>query len=242
MNLKDEIKTALITLTAAFTLSGCSGDKKNKYQTEDMLTAKYNDAIDLYNNPVRLYKKACITVYKDKEMTEKSCDQLLWVLDNNKEVTKKRIGEKTHGEEYVMPNGDGGFVEVYDDGVLKENNSIILIDKTFQIIGEGKNYEYNLNRWAGELQAEQNRQAKICRLEQIRAQKRAEARRRANMQNAVAEIADSVEVKDVSENADSTVAVSANYEIIHKHHTDSILADSVKQAAHLKRMKAFEHE
>ena len=55
-------------------------------------------------------------------------------------------------------------------------------------------------------------------------------------------IADSVEVKDVSENADSTVAVSANHEIIHKHHTDRISADSVKQAANLKRMKAVEHE
>lgn len=242
MNLKDEIKTALITLTAAFTLSGCSGDKKNKYQTEDMLTAKYNDDVDLYNNPVRLYKKASITVYKDKEMTEKSYNQLLWVLDNNKEVTKKRTGKKTHGEEYVMPNGDGGFVEVYDDGVLKENNSIILIDKTFQIIGEGKNYEYNLNRRAVELQTEQNRLAKIRRLEQIRARERAEAWRRANMQNSAAETADSVEVKEVSENADSMVAAPANHEIIHKHHTDSMSADSVKQVAHLKKMKAVGYE
>ncbi len=241
MNLKDEIKTALITLTAAFTLSGCSGDKKNKYQVEDMLTAKYYDDIDLYNNPVRLYKKANITVYKDKEMTEKSFDQLLWVLDNNKEVTKKRAGEKTHGEEYVMPNGDGGFVEVYDDGVLKENNSIILIDRTFQIIGEGKYYEYNLNRRATELQEEQNKQAKIRRLEQIRARERAEARRRANMQNLAME-ADSVEVKEISENTDSAVSAPIKHEIIHKHKTDTLSADTVKHVAHLKRMKAVAHE
>ena len=240
MNLKDEIKTALVTLTAAFTLGGCSDKKEVKYQTEDMLTAKFYDDVDLYDNAVHLRKKVAITVYDDREMTKESCKQLLWALENNKEAAKKRTGEKTHGEEYVMPNGDRGFVEVYDDGVLKENNSLILVDKEFTIVGEGKNYELNLKRRAEDLRYEHEKQAKIRRLEQIRAQERAEARRRANRQNTVVENADTVKVVEA---ADSIAPKdTTKHEFVRKHKPDSLHADSVKHVVDLKHAKMSEYE
>lgn len=235
MNLKDEIKTALVTLTAAFTLGGCIDKKEAKHQTEDMLTAKYNDDVDLYGNAVRLQKKQYISVYNDREMTKKDYQLLRWVLDNNKEVDRKRSGEKTHGEEFVLPNGDSGFVEVYDDGVLKENNSLILINKEFTVIGEGKNYEYNLNRRAEEIQKEHEKQAKIRRLEQIRAQERAEARRRANRQK---ESADTVKVFEA---ADSIAPEdTTKHEVVRNNKQDSLHTDSVKHV--VKHLKMSEYE
>lgn len=235
MNLKDEIKTALVTLTAAFTLGGCIDKKEAMHQTEDMLTAKYNDDVDLYGNAVRLQKKQYISVYNDREMTKKDYQLLRWVLDNNKEVDRKRSGEKTHGEEFVLPNGDSGFVEVYDDGVLKENNSLILINKEFTVIGEGKNYEYNLNRRAEEIQKEHEKQAKIRRLEQIRAQERAEARRRANRQK---ESADTIKVFEA---ADSIAPEdTTKHEVVRNNKQDSLHTDSVKHV--VKHIKMSEYE
>ena len=103
------------------------------------------------------------------------------------------------------------------------------------MIGEGKNYEYNLNRRAEEIQKEHEKQAKIRRLEQIRAQERAEARRRANRQK---ESADTVKVFEA---ADSIAPEdTTKHEVVRNNKQDSLHTDSVKHV--VKHLKMSEYE
>ncbi|MDO4162213.1 MAG: hypothetical protein Q4D80_04330 [Pseudomonadota bacterium] len=158
MSVKDKLnhlKTFVVgTVLASTTLSSCTNKEKAPEPVQDMLSLDYIDDMDMYGNHVRLHKVS-IPVYRDESMTDQGYGQLLWGLDNNENISAARAGEKTHAERYGMSEHDyesnKHYVEVYDDGVLKANNSLILVNGRIKVIGDEQHYTGNLNRRSIEL-------------------------------------------------------------------------------------------
>lgn len=225
MALKDklnQLKTVAMGFTLAATLTNCTDKHQEKEPVQDMLTIDAADDVDIYGNEVHLHKVS-VPIYKDKNMKGEGYEQLLWGLDNNPDVSLKRTGAKTHPEEYEMPNGDVYVVETYDDGVLKANNSMIVINRKIQIVGDPKHYQENLNRRAGELQERANA-AKRRRLEQIRAEERVNAVKRKNNVKVETKVAeDTLVVEGDSLNVNDSIKNNN-----HKHYVDSLPLDTIK--------------
>lgn len=223
MNLKDKLKTIALGMGLGLTtMTGCTNNKQpEKEPVQDMLSAETNNDVDMYNNPVRLHKVE-VTVYRNSSMKDEGYKQLVWGLDNNEQATleRTRAGQKTHLEEYDLPNGDSYMVETYDDGVLKANNSLIVIDRKIQVVGDRKNYALNLQRRADELQ-EQALQKKRERLEQIKAQERAGMRRSYPVKTEPEFVSDTIAAPKSSEPKDTLKQAD-----LHKH--DSLPIDTLR--------------
>ena len=227
MTLKDklnQLKTFMVgaALTST-TLTGCVNNKQQeKIPVQDMLSIDAVEDVDIYGNAVKLHK-VNIPVYTDKNMKEDGIMQLAWGLDNNETISKKRLNMPTHPEEYDLPDGDTFVVEVYEDGVLKANNSLIIINRKIQVVGDPKHYQENLNRRAGELQERANA-AKRRRLEQIRAEERANAVKRKNNVKVETKVAeDTLVVEGDSLNVNDSIKNNN-----HKHYVDSLPLDTIK--------------
>ncbi len=231
MNLKDKLKTIAIGMGLGLTtMTGCTNNKQpEKEPVQDMLSAETNNDVDIYNNPVRLHK-VDVTVYRNSSMKDEGYKQLVWGLDNNEQAAleRTRAGQKTHLEEYDLPNGDSFMVETYDDGVLKANNSLIVIDRKIQVVGDSKHYALNLQRRADELQ-EQALQKKRERLEQIKAQERAGMRRSNPAKTEPEIVSDTIAAPESSEPKDTIKQAD-----LHKH--DSLPIDT------LRRLKGHERD
>lgn len=226
----NRLKTVAMGVTMAATLTNCT-DKHEKEPVQDMLTIETVDDVDMYNNEVLGLHKVSVPIYKDKNMKNEGYMQLLWGFDSNHEVSVKRAGAKTHPEEYELPNGDTFVVEVYDDGVLKANNSMILINRKIYVVGDSKHYQENLNRRAAELQ---EREQKLRRLQEIRAAQRRDARRKKNAAQEEAKVVDdTLVVKSDSLNVRDSIKDNKN----HKHYGDSLLIDTIKN---IKNHKGYE--
>lgn len=223
MNLKDKLKTISLGMGLGLTtMTGCTNNKQpEKEPVQDMLSAETNNDVDMYNNPVRLHKVE-VTVYRNSSMKDEGYKQLVWGLDNNEQAAleRTRAGQKTHLEEYDLPNGDSYMVETYDDGVLKANNSLIVIDRKIQVVGDRKNYALNLQRRADELQ-EQALQKKRERLEQIKAQERAGMRRSYPVKTEPEFVSDTIAAPKSSEPKDTLKQAD-----LHKH--DSLPIDTLR--------------
>ena len=224
----NRLKTVAMGVTMAATLTNCT-EKHEKEPVQDMLTIETVDDVDMYDNRVLGLHKVSVPIYKDKNMKNEGYMQLLWGFDSNHEVSVKRAGAKTHPEEYELPNGDTFVVEVYDDGVLKANNSMILINRKIYVVGDSKHYQENLNRRAAELQERANA-AKRRRLEQIRAEERANAVKR--KKNAAQEVVgDTLVVEGDSLNVNNVNVNNVNDSIKdnndHKH-VNSLPLDTMK--------------
>lgn len=223
MNLKDKLKTIALGMGLGLTtMTGCTNNKQpEKEPVQDMLSAETNNDVDMYNNPVRLHKVE-VTVYRNSSMKDEGYKQLVWGLDNNEQAAleRTRAGQKTHLEEYDLPNGDSYMVETYDDGVLKANNSLIVIDRKIQVVGDRKNYALNLQRRADELQ-EQALQKKRERLEQIKAQERAGMRRSYPVKTEPEFVSDTIAAPKSSEPKDTLKQAD-----LHKH--DSLPIDNLR--------------
>ena len=226
----NRLKTVAMGVTMAATLTNCT-DKHEKEPVQDMLTIETVDDVDMYNNEVLGLHKVSVPIYKDKNMKNEGYMQLLWGFDSNHEVSVKRAGAKTHPEEYELPNGDTFVVEVYDDGVLKANNSMILINRKIYVVGDSKHYQENLNRRAAELQ---EREQKLRRLQEIRAAQRRDAKRKKNAAQEEAKVVDdTLVVKSDSLNVRDSIKDNKN----HKHYGDSLLIDTIKN---IKNHKGYE--
>lgn len=223
MNLKDKLKTIALGMGLGLTtMTGCTNNKQpEKEPVQDMLSAETNNDVDMYNNPVRLHKVE-VTVYRNSSMKDEGYKQLVWGLDNNEQAAleRTRAGQKTHLEEYDLPNGDSYMVETYDDGVLKANNSLIVIDRKIQVVGDRKNYALNLQRRADELQ-EQALQKKRERLEQIKAQERAGMRCSYPVKTEPEFVSDTIAAPKSSEPKDTLKQAD-----LHKH--DSLPIDTLR--------------
>lgn len=223
MNLKDKLKTIALGMGLGLTtMTGCTNNKQpEKEPVQDMLSAETNNDVDMYNNPVRLHKVE-VTIYRNSSMKDEGYKQLVWGLDNNEQAAleRTRAGQKTHLEEYDLPNGDSYMVETYDDGVLKANNSLIVIDRKIQVVGDRKNYALNLQRRADELQ-EQALQKKRKRLEQIKAQERAGMRRSYPVKTEPEFVSDTIAAPKSSEPKDTLKQAD-----LHKH--DSLPIDTLR--------------
>lgn len=237
MALKDklnQLKTVALGFTLAAMFTNCTNKHQEEPSFQDMLTIKTVKDVDIYGNEVHLHKVS-VPIYKDKNMKDEGYMQLLWGFDSNREVSVKRAGAKTHPEEYELPNGDTFVVEVYDDGVLKANNSMILINRKIYVVGDSKHYQENLNRRAAELQERANA-AKRRRLEQIRAEERANAVKR--KKNAAQEVVgDTLVVEGDSLNVNNVNVNNVNDSIKNndhkqnndlKHYGDSLPLDTMK--------------
>lgn len=226
MNLKDKLKTFAIGMgLGVTTLTGCSESKQtDKEPIDDMLAIDKIVDVDIYNKPVSLHKVE-IPVYKDNNMKDEGYKQLVWGLDNSEEISLKRTrsGQKTHLEEYELPNGDKFWVETYNDGVLKANNSLIVIDRKIQVIGDDENYALNLQRRAEELQLKAL-QKKREKLEKIKEQERSNMRRSNNVKTEIETKKDSVVVADSTEVKDTLQEAETR-----KHHIDSVSFDTLRQ-------------
>lgn len=225
MALKDKLnklKTVAMGVTMAATLTNCTDKQPEKEPVQDMLVYKDATDVDIYGNEVLLHK-VDVPIYSDKSMKKEGYMQLLWGLDNNDEVSLRRSADKTHLEEYDLPNGDTFLVETYDDGVLKANNSLIVIDRKIQVVGDAKHYQENLNRRAADLQELAN-QAKRRKLEQIRAEERANAAKR--KANVIAET--EVQSDSLFVERDSVTAGDSVKNNSHKHRLDSLPLDTVQ--------------
>lgn len=235
MALKDKLnklKTVAMGVTMAATLTNCTDKQSEKEPVQDMLVYKDATDVDIYGNEVHLHK-VDVPIYSDKSMKKKGYMQLLWGLDNNDEVSLRRSADKTHLEEYDLPNGDTFLVETYEDGVLKANNSLIVIDRKIQVVGDAKHYQENLKRRAEDLQELAN-QAKRRKLEQIRTEERANAaKRKANVNTETEDKKDSL----VAERDSLTAGDSVKANNVHNHHVDSLPLDTVK---YIKNHKARE--
>lgn len=231
MNLKDKLKTIALGMGLGLTaMTGCTNNKQpEKEPVQDMLSAETFNDVDMYNNPVRLHK-VDVTVYRNSSMKDEGYKQLVWGLDNNEQAAleRTRAGQKTHLEEYDLPNGDSFMVETYDDGVLKANNSLIVIDRKIQVVGDSKHYALNLQRRADELQ-EQALQKKRERLEQIKAQERAGMRRSNTAKTEPEIVSDTIAAPESSEPKDTLKQAD-----LHKH--DSLPIDT------LRRLKGHERD
>ena len=237
MALKDklnQLKTVALGFTLAATFTNCTNKHQEEPSFQDMLTIKTVDDFDMYDNKVLGLHKVSVPIYKDKNMKDEGYMQLLWGFDSNHEVSVKRAGAKTHPEEYELPNGDTFVVEVYDDGVLKANNSMILINRKIYVVGDSKHYQENLNRRAAELQERANA-AKRRRLEQIRAEERANAVKR--KKNAAQEVVgdtlvvegDSLNVNNVNVNNVNVNNVNDSIKDNNDHkHVNSLPLDTMK--------------
>ena len=225
MALKDklnQLKTVAMGVTLAATLTNCTDKHQEKEPVQDMLTIKTVKDVDIYGNEVHLHKVS-VPIYKDKNMKDEGYMQLLWGFDSNHEVSVKRAGAKTHPEEYELPNGDVYVVEAYDDGVLKANNSMIVINRKIQVVGDSKHYQENLNRRADELKERANA-IKRRRLEQIRAEERANAANRKNNVQVETKVAeDTLAVEGDSLNVNDSIKNNN-----HKHYVDSLPLDTIK--------------
>ena len=228
MVIKDKInqlKTLLIgSAIASMTLSSCDNGNKGEefHQTKDMLTTDNVRGADMYGNPMTL-KKIKVAVYKDKYLTEQRGEQLVWGLDNNHQADSVRTNKKTHGEVYVAPNGEVlGYVEVYSDGVLKDNNSLRLVDKKIQVVGQGDQYQSNLDRHMHEMEDAKIQQKRL-EIEKNKAKERAEMRRKA--MEAEEQKKDIVEVKtDTIKNKE--VSVKEKYHTV-AHPKDTAIIDTL---------------
>lgn len=230
MALKDklnQLKTFMVgaALTST-TLTGCVNNKQQeKTPVQDMLSIDAVEDVDIYGNAVKLHK-VNIPIYTDKNMKEDGIMQLAWGLDNNETISKKRLNMPTHPEEYDLPDGDTFVVEVYEDGVLKANNSLIIINRKIQVIGDAAHYQANLKRRAADLQ-EQANQAKRRKLERIRAEERANASKRKTVAK--------VEAKELTDSTGTATADTSNVSVtvkehdVQKTHTDSLPADTIKR-------------
>ena len=230
MALKDklnQLKTFMVgaALTST-TLTGCVNNKHPEQEpAQDMLSIDAVEDVDIYGNTVKLHK-VNIPVYTDKNMKKDGIMQLAWGLDNNENISKKRLNMPTHPEEYDLPDGDTFVVEAYEDGVLKANNSLIIIDRKIQVVGDAEHYQENLKRRAADLQ-EQANQAKRLRLEQIKAEERANAAKR--------KTAEKVEAKELADSISTVASDTANVSVMvkeqnaHKTHADSLPADTLKR-------------
>lgn len=223
----NRLKTVAMGVTMAATLTNCT-EKHEKEPVQDMLTIETVDDVDMYDNKVLGLHKVSVPIYKDKNMKNEGYMQLLWGFDSNREVSVKRAGAKTHPEEYELPNGDTFVVEVYDDGVLKANNSMILINRKIYVVGDSKHYQENLNRRAAELQ---EREQKLRKLQEIRAAQRRDAKRKKNAAQEEAKVVDdTLVVKSDSLNVRDSIKD-------HKHYGDSLLIDTIKN---IKNPKGYE--
>lgn len=215
MALKDklnQLKTVAMGVIMAATLTNCTDKHQEKEPVQDMLTIDAVDDVDMYGNEVHLHKVS-VPIYKDKNMKNEGYMQLLWGFDSNREVSVKRAGAKTHPEEYELPNGDTFVVEVYDDGVLKANNSMILINRKIYVVGDSKHYQENLNRRAAELQ---EREQKLRKLQEIRAAQRRDAKRKKNAAQEV--VGDTLVVKSDSLNVNNVNVNNVNDSIKNNDH------------------------
>lgn len=231
MALKDklnQLKTVAMGVTLAATLTNCTDKHQEKEPVQDMLTIKTVKDVDIYGNEVHLHKVS-VPIYKDKNMKDEGYMQLLWGFDSNHEVSVKRAGAKTHPEEYELPNGDTFVVEVYDDGVLKANNSMILINRKIYVVGDSKHYQENLDRRAAELQ---EREQKLRKLQEIRAAQRRDAKRKKNAAQEEAKVVDdTLVVKSDSLNVNDSIKNND-----HKH-VNSLPLDTIKN---VKNPKGYE--
>lgn len=199
MALKDKlnkVKTvAMGAVLAATTLSSCNGGSNSeKEPVQDMLALKEVDGVDIFGNKLVL-TKVNFPIYKSDEMIDDHRSLLFWGLEPN-EQAKRNSKENTHAEEFVYPNGEvGGYVEVYDDGVLKANNSLVLIDGKIQVIGDKEHYERNLNRLTSLMSAERDRKKREI-LMQIRERKRAEMRRSAVKKSEPEQLKDTTDIQN----------------------------------------------
>lgn len=220
MALKDklnQLKTVALGVTLAATFTNCTNKHQEEPSFQDMLTIDAVKDVDMYGNEVHLHKVS-VPIYKDKNMKNEGYMQLLWGFDSNHEVSVKRAGAKTHPEEYELPNGDTFVVEVYDDGVLKANNSMILINRKIYVVGDSKHYQENLNRRAAELQ---EREQKLRKLQEIRDAQRRDAKRKKNAAQEV--VGDTLVVKSDSLNVNDSIKNND-----HKHYVDSLPLDTMK--------------
>lgn len=238
MALKDKlnkVKTvALGTVLAATTLSSCNGrSNAEKEPVQDMLALKEVDGVDIFGHKLVL-RKVSFPIYGSAEMIDDRRSLLFWGLEPNKQV-KRDPNEPTHAEEFTHPNGEvGGFVEVYDDGVLKANNSLVLIEGKIQVIGDKAHYKENLERLST-LMAEERNRKKRERLEQIRNRERA-AIRQSVAKNFEPE--QSIDTTSVKTEIDSIESVNHTKEIEHQPETvyndKRIPVDSVLKILHHK--------
>ena len=231
----NKVKTvALGTVLAATTLSSCNGrSNAEKEPVQDMLALKEVDGVDIFGHKLVL-TKVTFPIYGTAEMIDDRRSLLFWGLEPNKQV-KRNPNEPTHAEEFTHPNGEvGGFVEVYDDGVLKANNSLVLIEGKIQVIGDKAHYQENLKRLSALLTAERNRKKREI-LEQIRNKERAAIRQ------SVAKNSQSAQLKDttsVQPETDSVVVINNTKEIPHQPETvyneKKLPVDSVLKILHQK--------
>ncbi len=232
MKIKDKIrqlKTILVgSALATATLSSCDNGQKadENHQPKDMLAIDKVQGTDMYGNTLVLKKKT-IPIYKDKYLTEQRGEQLVWGLDSNPQADSVRTNKKTHGEAYVTPNGEvQGYVEVYNDGVLRDNNSLILVNKQIQVVGQGQQYQRNLERYKQDMEDAKIQQKRL-EIEKNKAKERAEMRRKAMEaeERAEEQQKDTAEVKpDTLKN--NEVSVKAKYHAT-AHPKDTTIADTL---------------
>lgn len=213
----NRLKTVALGFTLAATFTNCTDKHQEEPSFKDMLTIDAVKGVDIYGNEVHLHKVS-VPIYKDKNMKDEGYMQLLWGFDSNHEVSVKRAGAKTHPEEYELPNGDTFVVEVYDDGVLKANNSMILINRKIYVVGDSKHYQENLDRRAAELQ---EREQKLHKLQEIRAAQRRDAKRKKNAAQEV--VGDTLVVKSDSLNVRDSIKDNNDHE-----HVNSLPLDTMK--------------
>jgi hypothetical protein len=203
-------QAALGTLLVATTLSGAGCQpKEKKHDNHDMLTTDSIISKDFYGHSVKL-EKVSFALYDDENMTPTTKCQLFWGVKKNHSWTD-RSDEATHAEK-IYPSGDtlySAYVEVYDDNVLKDNQSLVVYKNKVALLGDENTYRANLLKFRALLHEQQA-------LERQKKNKTAKVRKpsdrgQSTKNNAENDTVDTIKVAS-SVNQDDSVQIKQNDE------------------------------